>query len=343
MDIQGIEIRCPRCRGELESSQQDALDCLGCHQVYPMIMGIPDLRVFPDPYIGIEEDRAKARRLAERFNDFDFEGFVYFYYTLTSVVPPQHARQYTRGLLAAQGRAENWLKAWETQGSDGPADSLLEIGCGTAPVLAAAKNYRRRVGVDIAFRWLIVGKKRLVQAGADLPLICACAEALPFCEESFDRVVADSAIEHFRDQRRSLDETYRVLRQGGKIFVATPNRFSLGPDPQTGLWAGSWLPGSWTAALVRRQGGIPPVRRLRSVFSLKRLLSKAGFVDVRVFLPGIPDHQRAQFPPWMNFLMAAYDLVRRFAPARYMLYLIGPLIHAVATKQRVLAREGRRS
>ena len=105
---------------------------------------------------------------------------------------------YKRGLLSGVYRAEKALSAWEqASNSDGSQfKRLLEIGCGTGPLLVAAKHrYRQVVGVDIAFRWLVVAKKRLDEAGmGDIPLICACAEALPFREDSFDNVVADSVI-----------------------------------------------------------------------------------------------------------------------------------------------------
>jgi SAM-dependent methyltransferase len=334
MNLQGIEICCPHCRGELERVREDLIRCPGCARESPVILGIPDLRIFPDPYIGIEEDRAKARRLAEKFDQLDFEGFVHYYYSQTTVVPPQHARLYTRGLLAAATRAGDWLQSWESaSGTGGATGVLLDVGCGTAPILVAAQGYSPRVGVDIAFRWLIVGKKRLAEAGVDCPLICACAEALPFAEASFDRAIADSTLEHLRDQRLALREIHRVLRPQGRLFVATPNRFSLGPDPQTGVWAGGLLPKSWTDSIVRRQGGIPPVRRLLSIFSLRCLLRGAGFVQLEIFLPRVPPKLRAQFSPIMNFLMAAYDLVLRFPPTRYMLYLIGPLLHAVVVRE----------
>jgi len=329
MSFKGIEICCPHCRGELERPRQDALVCVGCRRSYPVLLDIPDLRVFPDPYIGIEEDRAKGCRLAERFHDFDFEGFVNFYYSMTPVVSAHHAREYTRGLLAAAARTQAWLASWEAVAGAGPAESLLEIGCGTAPLLVAAKGYGCRVGVDIAFRWLVVGKKRLAEAGLDLPLICACAEALPFRDAVFDRGVADSVIEHLKDQPQAMREVRRVLRPGGRLFVATPNRFSLGPDPQTKVWAGGWLPQSWIAAMVRRQGGLPPVRNLLTVRQLRRLLSGAGFEDIQIFLPRIPAEQRAHFPPLMRRLAAAYEYARRFAISRELLYLVGPMLHAV--------------
>ena len=332
MDFKGVEICCPHCRGELRRPREEELICVRCERRYPVVLDIPDLRIFPDPYIGFEEERAKVRRLVERFPQLRFEEFVDFYYSITSVVPAHHARQYKRGLLAGVGRTKAWLEMWETAAGNGRAETLLEIGCGTAPLLVAAEGFQRRVGVDIALRWLVVGKKRLAEAGLDLPLICACAEALPLRDSSFDRVVADSVIEHLKDQRAAVAEVHRVLQPGGYFFVSTPNRFSLGPDPQTGIWAGSWLPRSLTAAVVRRQGGIPPIRHLLGIAGLRRLLRDARFEDVRIFLPSIPAEQRARFSPALNRLIGLYDLARRLPITRHLLYVFGPLFQAVARK-----------
>lgn len=333
MNFHGVELCCPHCRGEFERPREAELVCRGCSRRFTVLLGIPDLRIFPDPYIGFEEERAKVMRLAERYRSLDFEGFVDFYYSITPAVTPQQARQYKRGLMAATARAAAWLEGWEATAGGGPADSLLEIGCGTAPLLAAAAKYRRRVGVDIALRWLLVGKKRLEEAGVELPLVCACAEALPLRDAEFNRVVADSAIEHVRDQSKVLTETRRVLRPGGHLFVATPNRFSLGPDPQTGVWCGSLLPRSWTDALVRRQGGVPPMRHLLSAGELQRLLGDAGFDQVRIFLPAIPAAQRAHFSGAMKALIGLYHLARRLPVSRALLRWVGPLLHGVARKR----------
>ena len=185
------------------------MECRGCGQRYPVVCGIPDLRVFSDPYIGAEADRAKGLKLAEQLDRCDFASLIDFYYSITEVVPPQHAHRYKRGLLSGVSRAQAALEAWEAAagaaGDGATPGRLLEIGCGTGPLLvAASQRFQQVVGIDIAFRWLVVGKKRLAEAGLDLPLICACAEALPFPERSFDCVVADSVIEHTTSQVDSL-------------------------------------------------------------------------------------------------------------------------------------------
>jgi len=332
MDFKGVDICCPHCRGELQQPGGGQLVCLGCTRRFPIVLEIPDLRVFPDPYIGFAEERAKVQKLAAGYPHFDFEGFIDFYYSITSVVPPQHAQMYKRGLLAGVDRARAWLEAWEAAagGRVEHGGALLEIGCGTAPLLAAAGGYAPRCGVDIALRWLVVAKKRLEHAGVDLPLICACAEALPFREPQFDRVVLDSALEHVKDQAKTLVEARRVLRSGGALFVATPNRLSVGPDPHTGVWCGSWLPAKWTAAIVRRQGGIPPLRRLLSATQLARLLAEEGFNEIVIFLPKIPAGQRARFSPFLRRLVSLYETGARLQISRQILHRIGPLLQAVA-------------
>ena len=336
MDYKGIDICCPHCRGELEQPGGGQLMCLGCSRRYPIVLDIPDLRVFPDPYIGFEEERAKVQKLAAGFPHFDFEGFIDFYYSITSVVPPQHAQMYKRGLLAGADRARAWLEAWEgvAGGRVERGGALLEIGCGTAPLLEAAGGYAPRCGVDIAMRWLVVAKKRLEHAGIELPLICACAEALPFREPCFDRVVADSALEHMKDQRKALAEARRVLRSGGAFFLATPNRLSIGPDPQTGVWCGSWLPNKLTAAIVRRQGGIPPVRHLLSESELAILLLEAGFGSVNLFRLEITAAQRARLSPMQQRLLRLYESGARVPGLTQVLRRIGPLLHAVARRPR---------
>jgi SAM-dependent methyltransferase len=333
MEFKGVEIVCPACRQDLRRSG-DVLHCTSCSRTYPVLHDIPDLRLWPDPYIGIEDDRAKGLRLAQECASLGFEESVRLYYRQTTVVPDFQANAFTRGLLAAADRAADSLAAWESiAGRPTAGLRLLEIGCGTAPLLAGASSrYERVAGIDVAFRWLILAQKRLEEAGLDVPLLCACAEALPFADSSFDIVVADSAIEVLRDQRRGGEQAYRILEPGGWFFAATPNRFSLGPDPHVGLWAGGWLPQSFVASWVRRRGGIPPHRRLLSRRGVRRLLESTGFTDIRVRVPVIPAAQRDGFTGSLRTIIDAYNAAARNAAGSAVLSAIGPLLHVSARR-----------
>jgi SAM-dependent methyltransferase len=352
--FKGIEICCPRCKGDLQETadgspeRQDrhsisgpqssvgGLRCSSCDQRFPIVLGIPDLRIFPDPYIDAEADRAKGLRVAARFDELSFAELIDFYYSITPVVSGKNARQYKIGMMTGVARAEGALNSWEANVGTGgrvPAGSILDVGCGTAPLLVAARSrYQKLVGVDIAFRWLVVAKKRLAEAKLEIPLICACAEALPFPDGTFDRVVAYSVLELLKDQRQGLIECHRTLRPGGYLFVATPNRFSLGPDPHVGLWGGGLLPDAWITAYVRHNGGLPPKRALLSAQALHKLIKMAGFRSPNIELPAVPAGQRNHYGKSMRSLIGLYQLARRLPVSRSLLYMIGPFLHASAEK-----------
>ena len=332
MNWRGFEIVCPRCRGAL-GAESSLLRCAACETSYPLELTVPDLRVFPDPYISLEDDRAKGRRLASRFSDFDFAGLVGYYYSITPAVRPQQARMFTAGVLAAGTRARATLEGWQKDAGIPATASLLEIGCGTAPLLMAARGYYARIiGVDISFRWLTVGRKRMQEEGFDAPVICACAEALPFPSASFDRVAMESTLEVTRDQTATLQECLRVLRPGGALLLTTQNRFSPGPDPHTGLWGGSMMPNNWVRAYVARRGGLPPQRRFLSASSLNRSLASAGFVNIRISASDITAAQSQVIPAALRAGISLYRLALSLPGSRSVIRWIAPSLVATARK-----------
>jgi ubiquinone/menaquinone biosynthesis C-methylase UbiE/uncharacterized protein YbaR (Trm112 family) len=323
VNFRGVEICCPRCHGDLawKTVDHQHLDCAACDCSYPVIEEIPDLRIFDDPYISAEQDVEKGRGIAAQLPDRTFEELIDFYYANTSVVPPEHARQYKAGLLGAEARARASLESWGAE----KGESLLEIGCGTGPLLVAAQDrYKLVVGVDIAFRWLQVARKRLNEAKVDAPLICACAEALPFKRDVFGTVAADSTIELLHDQNAAVKELARTVTPGGNLLLATPNRFSLGPDPHTGLLAGSALPDAITAWYMRRKNAIPPVRKLLSARSVSRLVQEHGFRDIEVSLPDFPEDQLVHLSGLIRSAVKMYHVAKSAPAGGTLLKMIGP-------------------
>jgi ubiquinone/menaquinone biosynthesis C-methylase UbiE len=61
-------------------------------------------------------------------------------------------------------------------------------------------------------------------------------EALAFPDNFFDIVFQNEVLEHVQDDRKTLEECYRVLKPGGLLVLFTPNRFW--PFEQHGMFIG---------------------------------------------------------------------------------------------------------
>jgi 2-polyprenyl-3-methyl-5-hydroxy-6-metoxy-1,4-benzoquinol methylase len=311
---------------------QEAYSCPACGKKYPIVLGIPDFRVFSDPYIDVENDYKKARFLVNYGRNLDFQALVRFYWSVTPEVSPERAGQFmkhTFGLVevgAEHLREIDRLSARRRRIGNG---ALLEIGCGTGGFLIAAKErFASVVGIDIAFRWLVIARKRIEEAGLDIPLICACAEHLPLKDKCFDLIVAQAVLEHVRDQSATLSESHRVLRPHGAIFITTPNRFSILPEPHVHVWGVGFLPRKFMDGYVKLIKGIR-YQHLKplSIFEWKTLLNKSSFHDHQVILPDIPASERKALTTLKKIQIALYDVMRKAPLVSSFLYLIGPLFH----------------
>src|SRR6516225_9031741 len=168
---------CPACKGELAGTYE----CARCERSYPVIHGIPDFRLFPDPYIGIEEDRAKAAHLFEAASTRSYREMLDYYYSITEEDPGDLAVLWTEHAVAEVEIAASLLREAGLE----RGESLLDVGCSTGGLLIAAKKgFEAVTGVDVALRWLMIGAIRLREAGIDARLVCANAEALPFPDDS---------------------------------------------------------------------------------------------------------------------------------------------------------------
>lgn len=323
---------CPRCRAHV-ARHDDAYVCAACAARYPVVLGIPDFRLWPDPFIALEDDHKKGRFLAANAPDLSFEDLVRFYWSITPDVTDGRDERFT-------ARVVNLYAKWRDDLPRLTADlglpsldglRLLEVGCGTGGLLAAAAERGADVvGVDVAFRWLVVARRQFEARGLDVPLVCANAEALPFRDATFDVVVQESVVEHLRDQARALAETRRALRPTGGAYLVTANRWSLTPEPHVRVWGVGFLPRRWMDAYVRRRRGIPyEHHRLLSRPELTRLVRRHGFRRPRYLLPPIPPAERDRLSPGERRQVDLYHRLRRLPGARAVLRWLGPLHHVV--------------
>jgi ubiquinone/menaquinone biosynthesis C-methylase UbiE len=103
--------------------------------------------------------------------------------------------------------------------SEASPESILDIGCGTGRLLRKAGERwpnARLIGVDPAEG--MIEKARLLMPNA--AFYVSMAESLPLPDESVDLVFSTASFHHWRDNVQGVREVRRVLRLGGRFFLA---------------------------------------------------------------------------------------------------------------------------
>lgn len=302
---------CPRCQGSLRHDTE-AFYCHACSATYPVVLGIADFRLFPDPWIGIEEDREKGRRLEVETTGLDFAATVRAYWAMTPGTPSALAERFTERVLAAEERADDWLSWMAAEDAVDPGGICLDIGCGTADLAAAiTRRGGHVIGLDIAFRWLVAARKRPSIVAANCVLVCANGEHLPLAKGSIDRVFTAGTLEHCTDASRVMTEARRVLVPGGTLRVRTVNRYSLLREPHVGLWGVGFVPRRWADAFVRWRSGQRYLHhRPLSRGEVARDLVRAGFSGVRVAAAPLLAADRRRLPGALGWASRAYGIAR---------------------------------
>lgn len=330
------EYCCPQCKGDLAAGQEN-YHCETCGRRYPIVLGIPDFRVFPDPYIDIVEDRRKAERIFERAAVSDFSALVEYYWSITPDTPSEMARRFSAQAVAAVERGRHLLNAHSAVQTklQEPGARVLDLGTRTGGLLvAAAEHGQKAIGIDIALRWLIIARKRLEEAGLPAQLVCCCAEFLPFRNQTFNLVVAENLLEHAAEQRQCIEEAHRVLKPGGVFFTTTWNRLALAPEPHVRLWGIGWLPRKLAKRYVKLRKGMSYDHiRLLSLFKLKRLIRCTPFGRCAIRLPTFSAAELANVSSAQRQAIGIYHRIKDWSLFRGLLRIFGPVLHLVCVRE----------
>lgn len=102
---------------------------------------------------------------------------------------------------------------------------------------------------------------------------------MPFASESLDFVMLNHLYEHVPDPARLFEETYRVLRPGGRAYVTAGSRLAV-VEPHYRLPFLSWLPDRAAGTYLRatRRGRSYDDIRFLTYRPLTRLMRAAGFI-----------------------------------------------------------------
>ncbi|MEW6458431.1 MAG: methyltransferase domain-containing protein [Bacillota bacterium] len=107
-----------------------------------------------------------------------------------------------------------------------PGERVLDGGCGTGRLsLALAEKGLVVTGVDLSPRMLEVARNR-TRSHANITLMQADVENLPFPSLSFDLVTAFTVLEFTGNPEAAVRELWRLVKPGGRLVVGVLNSWS---------------------------------------------------------------------------------------------------------------------
>ncbi len=150
--------------------------------------------------------------------------------------------------LMSGGMHRLWKRYAVQHANARPGHVILDLAGGTGDL---AREFARIVGkrgrvvlADINAAMLEHGRRRLVDAGiaGNVELAQVDAEALPFADNTFDRISIAFGLRNITDKEGALAEMLRVLKPGGKVLILEFSQPSSAIKPAYDLYSFKVLP-----------------------------------------------------------------------------------------------------
>lgn len=171
---------------------------------------------------------------------------------------------------------------------------LLEVGVGSGGIAHYFGSHKKfKIDVDA----VDVFDNRIVKEGYHFQQVDSCL--LPYESNTFDVVISNHVIEHVgskQEQLEHLSEIKRVVKVGGCIYFAVPNRWML-IEPHYKLIFLSWFPRKYRSQYLRHAKGVDfydcePLERNE----LDMMLEYTGFFSENICIKALKETYRIEQP-----------------------------------------------
>jgi len=101
-----------------------------------------------------------------------------------------------------------------------PNQSILDVGCGLGgPARLVASTFQTKVtGIDVYTHHIEQATENAITDQVEIKF--GSSLDMPFSNDTFDGAYSIESAFHYENKKRFLSESYRVLKQGGKLVVA---------------------------------------------------------------------------------------------------------------------------
>jgi ubiquinone/menaquinone biosynthesis C-methylase UbiE len=204
---------------------------------------------------------------------------------------------------------------------------IIDLGCGTGRLLL---NFAQRgywvLGVDLSEAMLARARDKAAAAGLHVHLVKAnLVELDAFADQSFDYAACLFStlgmIQGSTERLRVIQNTYRLLRPGGRLLLHVHNRWFNAWNPE----GRRWLIKDWLTTLTRRtergnklmpvhQGVAGLTLHLFTRREIKDSLKRAGFRIDEIRALSLRPDGRLPYARWFGFLRSYGYLVAAHRP-----------------------------
>ena len=129
---------------------------------------------------------------------------------------------------------ENFIPYNDLQGK-----SVLEIGCGAGLITShITKAGAHLTAIDLTDQAIEITKARFDLENLSADIKQMNAEKMEFENDTFDLVISWGVIHHSGNMQNIIDEIYRVLKPGGKVYLMIYNKNSIRSIIYAYFWLG---------------------------------------------------------------------------------------------------------
>ncbi len=297
MNFNDFGIVCPICKGEIKTFDS-TISCRTCNHIFPIILGIPDLRYPPVDLDKIDKtmlDQYEKKSYADLFNILVSKTRL-----PDKIIEDSHNYYQNQGERTTN-MTEMFLDKLRTNFGEPTLFRALDLGCGSgAGVVALSRYFEQVIGIDSSLAQLLIAKKYLSDFRiGNFILICANAENLPVNNQTISYIQATNVIEHIVNVKKVLREISRILNGNGYFSADSRNRYDIFfPEPHTGIRFLGFLPRKFIPKYVNyRCKSDYEKTQLLSFKKTKEIMNNNFLGDFKIIFPSVKSYGK---PAWLD-------------------------------------------